>query len=196
MRQESHESWLRAMTTQELQDRLEMYGWDRAEVEDHKGDWADIYECSSAYFDYMISTIITEIERRNQWTRRFAVNRNLKLTGMGRERFDAVKRAVPITTLLWEFGAGAPTPAGNRQIMRCPLGTHDDPNPSFTVYPGDAGWYCFGCNQGGTVIDLAMHLLRSNDPREALAHLESLARDTYGRERKVTDTLERLAAYS
>lgn len=33
----------------------------------------------------------------------------------------------------------------------CPL--HPDSNASMRVYPGDKGFYCFGCHQGGDVID-------------------------------------------
>ena len=33
----------------------------------------------------------------------------------------------------------------------CPL--HPDSNASMRVYPGDKGFYCFGCHQGGHVID-------------------------------------------
>ena len=39
---------------------------------------------------------------------------------------------------------------------RCPFPDHEDNNPSFTVYPPD-GFYCFGCNRGGTAIDYIMH---------------------------------------
>lgn len=39
---------------------------------------------------------------------------------------------------------------------RCPF--HHDRSPSMYVYPGNKGWYCFGCNKGGSVIDLVMGL--------------------------------------
>lgn len=192
MRSQSHESWLRTLTTQELHDRLEMVGWDRAELEDERASRADIYESARDYFDFLLSSFNTEIGRRARLRDQFAVNRTVKTSPMGRERFDAVKRAVPITTLLWDFGAGSPLPAGNRQIMSCPLGLHDDSTPSFTIYPGDAGWYCFGCNQGGSVIDLAMLLLRTNDPRVALDHVEGIAREIHGLETNVAVTLARI----
>jgi hypothetical protein len=38
---------------------------------------------------------------------------------------------------------------------RCPLPDHEDLTPSFTVYPGERGWFCFGCLRGGDVIELA-----------------------------------------
>jgi len=39
---------------------------------------------------------------------------------------------------------------------RCPFPDHEDANPSFTVYPPD-GFYCFGCDRGGTAIDYIMY---------------------------------------
>lgn len=192
MRSQSHESWLRSLTTQELHDRQEMYGWDRAELEAEKGSRLDIYDSSRDYFDYLLTTISNELSRRQQLRHQFAVNRTLNIAPIGRERFEAVKRGVPITTLLREFGAADPMPAGTRQVMSCPLGIHDDSTPSFTIYPGDAGWYCFGCNQGGSVIDLGMFLLRTNDPRVALEHIEGIAREIHGLAANVAATLSRI----
>ena len=40
--------------------------------------------------------------------------------------------------------------------VSCPLPGHDDGTPSCQVYPdADRGWYCFGCERGGTIYDLA-----------------------------------------
>lgn len=39
---------------------------------------------------------------------------------------------------------------------RCPL--HSEKTASFQCYPGDRGWYCFGCHKGGDVIRLVMEL--------------------------------------
>ena len=35
--------------------------------------------------------------------------------------------------------------------IRCPL--HGDSDPSLKLYDDDRGWYCFGCQKGGDVID-------------------------------------------
>jgi CHC2 zinc finger len=38
----------------------------------------------------------------------------------------------------------------------CPFPDHDDQTPSFRAYPDpDEGWYCYGCNRGGTIYDFA-----------------------------------------
>lgn len=38
----------------------------------------------------------------------------------------------------------------------CPF--HHEAKPSLKVYEGKNGWHCFGCNAGGSVIDLVMKL--------------------------------------
>ncbi len=39
-------------------------------------------------------------------------------------------------------------------FCKCPL--HGEKTGSMKIYPGSRGWYCFGCHQGGSVIDLVM----------------------------------------
>lgn len=41
-------------------------------------------------------------------------------------------------------------------VGRCPFGTHADSEPSFVVTPAKNLWHCFGCQQGGSVIDWVM----------------------------------------
>lgn len=45
---------------------------------------------------------------------------------------------------------------GRNFISLCPL--HNEKTPSFYVYPETNSFYCFGCNQGNDVINLAMAL--------------------------------------
>lgn len=52
-------------------------------------------------------------------------------------------------------GPGKMRKVGERWVSRCPLPDHEDRSPSFTVYPGDGGWFCYGCLRGGDVIELA-----------------------------------------
>lgn len=42
-------------------------------------------------------------------------------------------------------------------FCRCPF--HQEDTPSLKVYPGDRGFYCFGCGAGGDVITLTARLL-------------------------------------
>lgn len=48
--------------------------------------------------------------------------------------------------------------AGNK--YKCPVWEHS--NPAFTIYPESNSWHCFGCNKGGSVIDLIMHIENIN----------------------------------
>lgn len=50
-------------------------------------------------------------------------------------------------------------------MVRCPLPGHEDRTPSCHVYAdAPAGWYCFGCGRGGSLIDLGAELW-GIDPR-------------------------------
>lgn len=63
---------------------------------------------------------------------------------------DAVKRSVTARQAAEMLGLN-PNPAG---FCRCPV--HGEKTGSMKLYPGQRGWYCFGCHQGGSVIDLVM----------------------------------------
>jgi hypothetical protein len=66
---------------------------------------------------------------------------------------EAVKAAVPIENVARRYTELRPL--GGRAWFdgRCPLPDHDDRNPSFYIYP-PGRWKCYGCDQGGDVIDL------------------------------------------
>jgi len=50
----------------------------------------------------------------------------------------------------------------------CPF--HRENHPSFTVYPETRSWYCFGCGEGGDVIDF-IRLIEDLDFNQALRKL-------------------------
>ncbi|TQI68978.1 CHC2 zinc finger domain-containing protein [Clostridium sp. KNHs216] len=50
--------------------------------------------------------------------------------------------------------------------MLCPF--HNDSEPSLHVYPGSRGWWCFVCNEGGTVIDFVAKLFNINTRQAAI----------------------------
>jgi CHC2 zinc finger len=73
-----------------------------------------------------------------------------------RSPINAAKEAVPVIDLADRLcGPGQMRRVGEKWVGRCPLPDHEERTPSFTVYPGDGGWHCFGCSRGGDVVDLA-----------------------------------------
>ena len=44
--------------------------------------------------------------------------------------------------------------ANRAGFMCCPF--HGEREPSMKIYKGKAGWHCFGCGRGGSVIDFVM----------------------------------------
>lgn len=45
---------------------------------------------------------------------------------------------------------------GRSGLIRCPLPDHEDRTPSCQIYDdAERGWFCFGCERGGTIYDLA-----------------------------------------
>ncbi len=69
---------------------------------------------------------------------------------------DDIKRAVPATELFPFYGFSI-----NRGgFACCPL--HGEKTASLKVYDGIRGWHCFGCGQGGSVIDFVMRYFGLN----------------------------------
>jgi DNA primase len=81
---------------------------------------------------------------------------------------EALKVAHPITTIAARYGLELAR-SGSRLVGICPL--HDETHPSFTLFPDAGRFYCFGCRQGGDVIDL-VRLLDGVGFREALDRLQ------------------------
>jgi len=70
-----------------------------------------------------------------------------------------------------------------RGYVRCPFHSGgNERTPSLHVHENQGGWYCFGCAEGGSIIDFAAHLYRIS-PRGRGYHdlRRRLARDLLGR---------------
>jgi DNA primase len=57
--------------------------------------------------------------------------------------FRAVKEAVPLKEYAGELTELRRS--GGVLVGRCPLQDHEDRTPSFTVWPDNDSWWCFGC---------------------------------------------------
>ena len=73
-----------------------------------------------------------------------SINDNMLLNA-----FDYIKETLRITDTLVFYGVEI-----KRNKAICPL--HNEKSPSFTVYPNNNSWHCFGCKAGGSVIDFVM----------------------------------------
>lgn len=69
---------------------------------------------------------------------------------------DDIKLSVSLDALLDRLGI---EPDRSRFIS-CPA--HTDKTPSLKVYDNGKGWYCYSCNNGGSVIDFYMHYQKCN----------------------------------
>ena len=64
---------------------------------------------------------------------------------------DTIKQQVTMRDVAEHYGFAISTRA---RKIRCPF--HDDKNASLQIYAGNKGWFCFVCNEGGSVIDFVM----------------------------------------
>ena len=68
---------------------------------------------------------------------------------------EAIRARHPIAE--WIEGAGVALRRSGRHLVGlCPF--HEDRRPSLVVYPESASFFCFGCDQGGDVIDFVGRL--------------------------------------
>ncbi len=73
-----------------------------------------------------------------------------------RSVIETAKDRVPTIDLAERLcGPGQLRRVGDKWVARCPLPEHDDRSPSFTVFPQTGSFFCFGCQAGGDVVDLA-----------------------------------------
>lgn len=80
---------------------------------------------------------------------------------------DDPLRRIPATEYVPALTGRSPNREGK---TTCPShGGGQERTPSLHVYPGDGGWYCYGCERGGGIIDLGA-LLYGIEPRGAGFH--------------------------
>ena len=71
---------------------------------------------------------------------------------------EQIKQAVTMKKAA-EFYGFNPNRAG---YICCPF--HEEDTPSLKIYSDNRGWYCFGCNRGGDVIDFVRSLYNLDFP--------------------------------
>ncbi len=89
---------------------------------------------------------------------------------LSRAEIQAIRARHPIEEVIAAYVELRP--AGRRLVARCPLPGHEDASPSFSVYPEEQHFYCYGCNRGGDVFAF-LQLVEGSSFREAVERLES-----------------------
>ena len=73
-----------------------------------------------------------------------------------RSVIDEAKDKVQVIDLADRLcGPGQMRQVGKEWVARCPLPDHPDKSPSFSANRDKNLWHCFGCGQGGDVVNLA-----------------------------------------
>jgi DNA primase len=85
----------------------------------------------------------------------------LKATATGGQRVEwkDVRDRVNLQNVAVQLMGSAPGRRGERGQKlwwHCPLGNHEDKNPSFAIVPGDSFWKCWGCGEHGDAASLVM----------------------------------------
>ena len=74
---------------------------------------------------------------------------------INRDDVASVRERAPIEQIVGEHVTLKPAGVGSMRGL-CPF--HDERSPSFHVRPGVGRYHCFGCGEGGDVIDFIMKL--------------------------------------
>ncbi|MCL2337750.1 MAG: CHC2 zinc finger domain-containing protein [Firmicutes bacterium] len=72
--------------------------------------------------------------------------------------FQSVKQLETTTVLQHTLGLTL-TKRGNSYAARCPFPGHEDKRPSFIIYPGNKGAWCFACQRGGDNVAIISQIL-------------------------------------
>ncbi|GMA34157.1 hypothetical protein GCM10025876_03610 [Demequina litorisediminis] len=74
---------------------------------------------------------------------------------INRDDIAAVRERAPIEEIIGQHVTLKPAGVGSVKGL-CPF--HDERSPSFHVRPGAGRWHCFGCGEGGDVIEFVMRM--------------------------------------
>lgn len=87
---------------------------------------------------------------------------------------------------------------GRAWVMLCPF--HQENKPSFTIYPNEGRFYCFGCQEKGNYIDYLIKTNQVKDFKEAITYLSTLAGieikfNGNGKNKEIYETNHKIALY-
>lgn len=151
----------RDYTTLELLRAEDHYGWYLAELPPRQH--INYPTESAEYVRFQLTSVRIELDRRARLRDRPEAPAWPNPVDQ-RAELDRIKAQLSIVDFLDRYTIADFRRSGHRLVTRCMLPGHDDDDsPSFTVYPADGGWYCFGCHRGGDVFTLAQIYLAIDD---------------------------------
>lgn len=96
--------------------------------------------------------MMRHVSRRPMNRRRAANEPVRRCMGLPPELFGRIVQAVPMQAAAERYGLNP----NSHGWCCCPF--HSEKTPSFKIYPGTGGFYCFGCGTGGDVVSFAEKL--------------------------------------
>lgn len=160
---------------------IEMWGWQQADYLAHPEQFGDTAASGLVHATAHLDWLHEIIAWREHLRRQNATLPRVETVDI-RWRFSRAKDRLSVREYVERFTASEPRKAGNRWLCQCVLPYHQDSTPSMVIYPGEQGWYCFGCHQGGTIIDLVMEQGNNGTtemtPLAALCYIEGLIGET------------------
>lgn len=162
---------LRHWTLDELLNALEVHQWMMIGEEGQTTS-------AQRWFRWHIHAIINELTYREERLKRWPDHPQGPRWYQGSrsrnaDRVQRVKQAWPIDRFLQQILGCELIPRGrDKWVTKCPLPLHDDSTPSFSVDGVKQLGYCFGCNRGGDVIEIAKFALNESNFLTVLTKLE------------------------
>jgi hypothetical protein len=122
------------------------------EIEDERKELVALHMSAPDSEDWFYEILFEDIDKKRETI--VTGIKKLKRYGGNRPRgFNVADiKLIPISDIIGR----APRESKYRDNYLCPI--HNEKTPSFVVYKYENRWHCFGCSEGGDVIDLVMKI--------------------------------------
>ena len=125
--------------------------------DDEARHWGGVLEHNLYLLRQTLAEANAELRRRRELAARPGAPPWPNDRADSRAELDAIKAALPLDRAVAALFPDCRLERRGRELVgRCPLGTHEDRDPSFAVNPERGLWRCWGCGERGDLFDLAM----------------------------------------
>ena len=150
---------LHALPLREVLEQIEFYGWELAELDDASD--VEFREQSLSFVRFKLTELARERDRREKVRDNPHAPAWPEAIYRDPEAWSEVKRRLDLQQLI-DYAAPGAVPgthrwkrSGRTLVTTCPFGIHRDREPSFTLYPDQQSFFCYGCGIGGDVFVFA-----------------------------------------